>query len=112
MQAPREALLAMGLSFWGVRETGTGKMCPEQGKSHGIGLRGWKVSSLMGKKPFSVVGEQRQHEGPHLEPHPWAWGSQPSTPDPGSPVNTDSSGRSFQAVVPPRPHGSGQAWTC
>lgn len=33
MRALLEALLAMGLLFVGVREAGTAKMCPQQGKS-------------------------------------------------------------------------------
>lgn len=36
-------------------------------------------------------------------------GHSPS-PDPSSPVNTGSAGRSFQAVIAPHPHRSRQAW--
>lgn len=76
MQASLDALLTMGLGFLGEGKTGwhageradTRKMCPEQRKSHRTGLRGWEISSLMGKR-FSVAGKQRQSRGPRLGRH-------------------------------------------
>lgn len=53
-----QALLAMGLLLWGVREAGTGKIRPEQGKSHRTGLRGWKISSLLERKILCCWGTE------------------------------------------------------
>lgn len=39
----------------------------QEEKSH-TGLRGWEISSLMGKKTISVAEKQRQSGGPHLGP--------------------------------------------
>lgn len=43
------------------------KMYLEQKTSHRTGLRGWEISSLIGKK-FSVARKQRQSRGPRLGP--------------------------------------------